>query len=503
MKNSRNRSLSDSSGIDGRYQPSDPVSYAIKKRNHAVISILFFLLGILVISPAMAAPFCTVTPDRLYADSNEVFVQFSEVDTNMLFDILLATIYNSAEHNFGILVGELQTDYGLGYGYIEYFDESLEPSQIKFSGEMPGTQYNFLATKTDSEYVSEQFLPIWFGGNFTSSTDEELIVIPIESYPLVGILCIEPYIDEISHKVRFIPYSFDKDRPDVTAEDLTIEKGKTSTGTITLAPVHDGLVSYNMTISLDTPGVAQITNAYFPAGVTGDILLSDQSVTVNATCSVEGYIENFPLINIIYNANGCCATGIVPVVNEMTDENGWPVDPDTVNGILSVTGYNEPVAAFEAGAREFAAPGSVTFRDMSTGSVTDWLWRFGDGYTSTDHNPVHLYNDPGTYTVNLTVSGPTGSDSTEKQGYIKAGSMPLWFYANITSGTTPFSVQFNATSVIAPDTWSWYFGDGEISGIRNATHTYSKPGDYTIRLTATTGAKSNRAIRYNYIRVSG
>lgn len=46
----------------------------------------------------------------------------------------------------------------------------------------------------------------------------------------------------------------------------------------------------------------------------------------------------------------------------------------------------------------------VAFTDISL-KATSWSWDFGDGETSTNQNPVHTYNDPGVYTVTLSING--------------------------------------------------------------------------------------------------
>jgi PKD repeat protein len=56
-------------------------------------------------------------------------------------------------------------------------------------------------------------------------------------------------------------------------------------------------------------------------------------------------------------------------------------------------------------------PLTVQFSDTSTGAPTSWDWDFGDGYTSTEQNPLHTYSAEGTYNVNLTVSNVHGIDS--------------------------------------------------------------------------------------------
>ncbi|MDQ1255496.1 MAG: hypothetical protein QG656_87, partial [Candidatus Hydrogenedentes bacterium] len=71
-----------------------------------------------------------------------------------------------------------------------------------------------------------------------------------------------------------------------------------------------------------------------------------------------------------------------------------------------------PLARFSTDMSSGVYPLTVQFTDHSvTGaaSITDWLWDFGDGETSTERNPVHTYLDRGRYTVTLTVTTPLGT----------------------------------------------------------------------------------------------
>lgn len=77
-----------------------------------------------------------------------------------------------------------------------------------------------------------------------------------------------------------------------------------------------------------------------------------------------------------------------------------------------------PVAAFSANPTNGQAPLTVNYTDESSGNINSWLWDLGDGTTSTDQNPSHVYAANGEYTVTLTVDGPDGSDTETRANYI-------------------------------------------------------------------------------------
>lgn len=66
------------------------------------------------------------------------------------------------------------------------------------------------------------------------------------------------------------------------------------------------------------------------------------------------------------------------------------------------------------------APLTVAFTDLSTGNPDTWDWTFTGGTpgTSSLQDPVITYNAPGTYTVTLTASNASDSDTETKVGYI-------------------------------------------------------------------------------------
>ena len=78
-----------------------------------------------------------------------------------------------------------------------------------------------------------------------------------------------------------------------------------------------------------------------------------------------------------------------------------------------ITIGNSLQAGFTAYPREGKAPLTVQFTDTSTGAATGWFWEFGDDLTSTSRNPSHVYSEAGTYTVKLTVTDSSGSNTRE------------------------------------------------------------------------------------------
>lgn len=67
-------------------------------------------------------------------------------------------------------------------------------------------------------------------------------------------------------------------------------------------------------------------------------------------------------------------------------------------------------------------PMAVQFTDSSTGDPTSWLWDFGDGNTSVEQNPLHIYSTAGTWSVSLTASNAYHSDELIRTNYIVSSS---------------------------------------------------------------------------------
>lgn len=195
-------------------------------------------------------------------------------------------------------------------------------------------------------------------------------------------------------------------------------------------------------------------------------------------------------------------------------------DPGTYTVSLSVTGpygsdtetktdyitvnYPAPVADFTANPLSGVYPLTVNFTDQSTGTITSWSWDFDDGSTSDEQNPAHTYNDPGTYTMELTVNGPGGTDTETKADYIVVEhETPVAnFTADNTIGVAPLTVNFGDASTGDITSCLWDFGDNKTSTEENPAHTYDNPGIYTVSLFVSGPHGSDTEVKLGYITVS-
>jgi len=183
---------------------------------------------------------------------------------------------------------------------------------------------------------------------------------------------------------------------------------------------------------------------------------------------------------------------ITLVVKDSLDRWVAEVKPDYITVTAPIP--DPPVAAFTASPVTGNAPLTVNFTDYSVGSITNKMIYFDDesGYgvvinTGYGETITHTYNDPGTYTVSLTATGPGGSDIEVKTGLITVEGDPLDADFGISprssaTGQAPHTVTFLDQSVGDIVVWYWYFGDAGLNNERNPTHTYNTPGTYTVTL---------------------
>ncbi len=173
--------------------------------------------------------------------------------------------------------------------------------------------------------------------------------------------------------------------------------------TVTATDICANTIQRSVNIAVETPptitlppviaqGCAPLT-VHFPTGLT------NQPVS---------YFWNF--------GNGATSTSMSPVHTYTAGNYNVSLTVTTPLGCSAnaantgaVHAFAPPVAAFTANPWETDADhANIQFIDQSTGTVNSWQWSFGDGAMSLDPSPYHHFEEPGVWTVGLTVTDDHG-----------------------------------------------------------------------------------------------
>lgn len=196
----------------------------------------------------------------------------------------------------------------------------------------------------------------------------------------------------------------------------------------------------------------------------------DGTPVINATTNspqIHNYIStgSYTVTLQVETSTGCQSTVSTQVINVTAN----PVANFTVPGVC-----------LPAGTANFTSTSTI-----SSGAITGYLWNFGDGNTSTQQNPVHIYSTGGPFTVTLTVTSGSGCIDDTVRTVTNIYAQPD---ANFTVDSTEscFGGTFNFTdqSVASGSSvaqWFWNFGDGTTSTLQNPTKQYAATGVYTVK----------------------
>lgn len=144
---------------------------------------------------------------------------------------------------------------------------------------------------------------------------------------------------------------------------------------------------------------------------------------------------------------------------------------------------------------------SVDFCDDSFGYISSWFWDFGDGVTSEEEYPTHVYKNPGLYNVSLVISD--GSKFEEVNKTINVMDIfDVDFSNDVSVGYESLLVNFTDCSSGDILEWFWDFGDGSVSSERNPVHNYGV-GNYNVTLVVCNEVKSLSVVKSGLIHVSG
>jgi len=124
---------------------------------------------------------------------------------------------------------------------------------------------------------------------------------------------------------------------------------------------------------------------------------------------------------------------------------------------IVVTNFLPVTVDFAAAPLSGAASLPVSFTNLSA-YATNHLWNFGDGGFSSALNPTHTFTNPGLFTIQLTSTGPGGSNSLTRADYILVTNLPPAIVSHpvsllLTQGT-PAAFTVTATGSTLRYQWS-------------------------------------------------
>ncbi|HLO72034.1 MAG TPA: PKD domain-containing protein [Flavipsychrobacter sp.] len=231
--------------------------------------------------------------------------------------------------------------------------------------------------------------------------------------------------------------------------------------------------SFNVSsLSVCTGKTVNFTNTSTPAGYTSAWSFGTGGTSTSTSPTYTYSSAGTYTVTLIVSKSGCSDTDSKTI---------------TVNQNPTINFTGSPTEAC-------AAPLTTNFTNSTTNAVS-YLWRFGDGNTSTSANPSNTYNALGNYSVKLIATSASGcTDSFTRTNYVKIQQPTATINVGSYSGCAPVTISFTAsvTTLIPVSNYTWDFGDGSAtvscSTCNTQSHTYTSSGTYTVTLTYTTGS---------------
>jgi PKD repeat protein len=207
---------------------------------------------------------------------------------------------------------------------------------------------------------------------------------------------------------------------------------KPNTTTTSLVPTTTTTAKPATTTTIITtyPSCISVTPAAVAAGATVDVTISLENIDLT---NVNGFNVAIGCAGVTVNsAMVISTTEIVASVTVSAAAQACTGDVTITGvyyvGIICMGAFNilpsSPITAdFIGSPSSGTAPLSVTFTNMSSGDLITHEWKFGDGSTSKVKDPIHVYKNPGTYSVILTTTGANGKTATKlRENYISVKS---------------------------------------------------------------------------------
>jgi gliding motility-associated-like protein len=261
------------------------------------------------------------------------------------------------------------------------------------------------------------------------------------------------------------------------------------TATFTDASGCEGKITKPSVVKIESPTVKINT---VPAG--GCVPYTyNPTATVTAPDGIASYLWDFgdgatstqPNPTHTYNS-----TGKYDIKLTITTNGGCTITTTEVEGVKVGT---PPAPAFTISATDVCASQAVIFTDLTPQPVDEWSWDFGDGGSSTNKNPSHLYLDSGSFIVKLTAfNNRCPFTSTGQTIHIKPPIAKFTHNINCGSLAIPFTDLSKTDPSYGAISYSWTFGNPMLpvgtSIQQNPTFNFPAYGIYPVTLSVTNGS---------------
>ena len=166
----------------------------------------------------------------------------------------------------------------------------------------------------------------------------------------------------------------------------------------------------------------------------------------------------------------------------------------TASDSREIVVFNVPTANFDNTPRSGCVPYDFLAQSLSQpgdAEITQYLWYYGDGYSSTEASSTHTYQSSGTYTISLEITDANNcvSSISQTQMLILSKNPEVSMAAHdaqwcIAPHEVLFSSEISTSAGLGGAyTVAWSFGDGATSSDENPRHTYMQTGTYDVSLT--------------------
>jgi PKD repeat protein len=195
--------------------------------------------------------------------------------------------------------------------------------------------------------------------------------------------------------------------------------------------------------------------------------------------------------------------GLYSVQLEVKDNSTTSSDTNTASMTIFVN--QSPVA--DAGTDQLVSSSEVQFDGASSvdydGALVKYDWDFGDGSSESGPKVSHVYGNPATYLIKLTVTDDSntsnGTDTDEM--IVVVNSIPIADAGEPLTGAPGEEITFDGSHSFDPDgeirEFFWAFGDGQTAEGKIVSHTYKKSGTYTAMLTVSDNTGHESATSYD------